>query len=129
MSNERTDLMEPLRSLLDTIPQNSSDAIIATDRDGRVRFWNPGATRIFGFDATEATDRSLDLIIPEKHRARHWQGRYGEGERLSVPAVTKDGLRISVEFTIRMLRDGGGTVAGMVAILRDVTKRFEELTL
>jgi len=139
MSHEQTDLMEPLRSLLDTIPQTSSDAIIATDRDGRVRFWNPGATRIFGFDATEATDRSLDLIIPEKHRARHWQGfhhavatgrsRYGEGERLSVPAVTKDGLRISVEFTIRMLRDGGGTVVGMVAILRDVTKRFEELTL
>jgi PAS domain S-box-containing protein len=57
------------------------------------------------------------------------RSRYGEGERLSVPAVNKDGLRTSLEFTIRMLRDGGGTVVGMVAILRDVTKRFEELTL
>ena len=139
MSNEQTDLMEPLRSLLDTIPQSSSDAIIAADRDGLVRYWNPGATWIFGFGAAEATNRSLDLIIPEKHRARHWQGfhhavatgrsRYGEGEVLSVPAVTKHGGRVSVEFMIRMLRDGGGTVVGMVAILRDVTKRFEELTL
>jgi PAS domain S-box-containing protein len=57
------------------------------------------------------------------------RSRYGEGARLSVPAVTKDGRRISVEFNIKMLRDGGGTVVGMVAILRDVTKRFEELTL
>ncbi len=39
------------------------------------------------------------------------------------------GGRVSVEFTIRMIRDGGGTVVGMVAILRDVTKRLEELTL
>ena len=46
-----------------------------------------------------------------------------------MPAVTKHGGRVSVEFMIRMLRDGGGTVVGMVAILRDVTKRFEELTL
>ncbi len=74
MSHEQTDLMEPLRSLLDTIPRTSSDAIIAADRDGLVRYWNLDATWIFGFGAAEATNRSLDLIIPEKHRARHWQG-------------------------------------------------------
>ena len=71
MSNERTDLMEPLRSLLDTIPQNSSDAIIAADRDGLVRYWNLGATWIFGFGADEAANRSLDLII----RCRAFWGR------------------------------------------------------
>jgi PAS domain S-box-containing protein len=100
-------------------------------------FWNPGAIRIFGFDAVEAVGQSLDLIIPEKLRARHWQGyghvmatghsRYGEGDLLSVPALTKDGRRISVEFTIVMLRDEHGTAIGMASIMRDSTTRFEEM--
>jgi PAS domain S-box-containing protein len=124
-------------TLLDAILQTSSEAIIASDADGRVLFWNPGATRIFGFDAAEAVGQSLDLIIPEKLRARHWQGyrhvmdtgrsRYGEGDLLSVPAVTKDGRRISVEFTIVMLRDDHGTAMGMASIMRDTTARFEEM--
>jgi PAS domain S-box-containing protein len=113
-----------------------SDAIIATDRDGVINFWNPGAARIFGFTAEEAIGRSLDLIIPENLRARHWEGyrqvmvsgesRYGAGELLSVPGLTSDGRRISVEFTIIMLRDEHGRPAGTAAILRDATARFEE---
>lgn len=113
-----------------------SDAIIATDREGLINFWNPGAARIFGFTAEEAIGRSLDLIIPENLRARHWEGyrqvmvsgesRYGAGELLSVPGITSDGRRISVEFTIIMLRDEHGRPAGTAAILRDVTTRFEE---
>lgn len=115
---------------------SSSDAIVATDRDGHITFWNPGAERIFGFAANEAVGKSLDLIIPENLRARHWEGfhhvmktgisRYGDGDLLSVPGLTKQGRRISVEFTIVILRDETG-VAGTVALMRDVTKRFEEL--
>ena len=115
---------------------SSSDAIVATDRNGRISFWNPGAERIFGFAASEAVGKSLDLIIPENLRARHWEGfhhvmktgvsRYGDGDLLSVPGLAKDGRRISVEFTIVMLRDETG-IAGTVAVMRDVTKRFEEV--
>jgi len=115
---------------------SASDAIVATDREGRITFWNPGAERIFGFAADEAVGKSLDLIIPENLRARHWEGfrhvmatgtsRYGDGDLLSVPSLNKDGRRISVEFTILMLRDETG-IAGTVAVMRDVTKRFEEL--
>jgi PAS domain S-box-containing protein len=116
---------------------SASDAIIATDGEGRITFWNPGAERIFGFAAGEAVGQSLDLIIPDNLRARHWSGyrhamatgesRYGHGDLLSVPGLTKDGRRISVEFTIVMLRDAGNRPAGTAAILRDVTKRFEEV--
>ena len=115
---------------------SSSDAIIATNREGHITFWNPGAERIFGFAADEAVGQSLDLIIPENLRARHWEGfhhvmktgtsRYGDGDLLSVPGLAKGGRRISVEFTIVMLRDETGLV-GTVAVMRDVTKRFEEL--
>lgn len=114
-----------------------SDAILATDRDGIIRFWSPGAERIFGFTADTAIGQSLDIIIPENIRPRHWQGwshavktgqsRYGAGELLSVPAITADGKRISVEFSIFMLTDAKGAVEGIGAILRDVSVRFEEM--
>jgi PAS domain S-box-containing protein len=124
-------------SLLNGILQSSSEAIMASDVEGKILFWNPGATRIFGFDATEALGQSLDLIIPEKLRARHWQGyrhvmatghsRYSEGDLLSVPALTKDKRRISVEFTIAILRDDQGNMIGMASVMRDSTARFEEM--
>lgn len=122
--------------LTDALLNSASDAIIATDRDGIVTFWNPGATRIFGFSSDETIGQSLDFIIPENLRARHWEGyrhtmatgesRYGTGDLLSVPALTKSGARISVEFTIVMLRDERGLPDGTVAVLRDITKGFIE---
>jgi PAS domain S-box-containing protein len=114
-----------------------SDAIVASDRDGRITFWNPGAERIFGFSRDEAIGQSLDLIIPERLRERHWTGytevmrtgesRYGHGDLLSVPALRKDGTRLSIEFTIVPLKDEAGAMTGMAAILRDVTAQFEEM--
>jgi PAS domain S-box-containing protein len=123
--------------LAEALLHSASDAIIATDRDGRITFWNPGAERIFGFTAKEATGQSLDLIIPENLRARHWSGfrhamatgtsRYGQGDLLSVPGLTRDGRRISVEFTIVLLRNESQEVTGTVAVMRDVTRRFAEV--
>jgi PAS domain S-box-containing protein len=121
----------------DALLNSASDAVIATDHEGRIIFWNPGAERIFGFTAGQATGQLLDLIIPENLRARHWAGyrhtmetgtsRYGHGDLLSVPGLTKDGRRLSVEFTIVLLRNDQQEVTGAVAVLRDVTKRFEEV--
>jgi PAS domain S-box-containing protein len=114
-----------------------ADAVIVSDRDGSICFWNPGAARIFGFTAEEALGRSLDIIIPERLRARHWEGyrktmatgksRYGSGDLLSVPAIRKDGSGLSVEFTIATVTDTAGAITGLVAVLRDVTARFQEL--
>jgi PAS domain S-box-containing protein len=116
---------------------SEADAVIAADRDGIIHLWNPGAVRLFGYARDEALGRSLDLIIPERLQARHWAGyrhvletgesRYGRGDVLAVPAVRKDGSRVSLEFTITPLRDEDGRMVGMVAVMRDVTTRFEEL--
>jgi PAS domain S-box-containing protein len=116
---------------------SAGDAIVAADEEGIIRSWNPGAERIFGFMAAEAVGQSLDMIIPERLRERHWQGyrqimttgrsRYGAGDLLAVPGIRKDGTRISLEFTIAPLRGTGGRMVGLVAVLRDVTARYEEL--
>ena len=128
--------MDVVQGLAQSILATRSDAIVATDRDGIIRFWNPGAERIFQFTEHEAVGRSLDLIIPERLRPRHWSGyrqfiatgrsRYGEGDLLAVPGVRKDGSRLSLEFAIVPLNDGEGRIAGVGALMRDVTARFEE---
>lgn len=113
------------------------DGVVYSDAEGKIRFWNQGAARIFGFTQAEALGLSLDIIIPENLRARHWQGyaetmrtgqtRYGDGQLLSVPALRKDGARISVEFTIVPFTDAAGKMIGIAAIMRDATARFEEM--
>jgi PAS domain S-box-containing protein len=113
------------------------DGILYADSEGIIRFWNAGCERIFGFTAEEAVGQSLDIIIPPALRERHWKGfeatirtgetRYGAGDLLSVPALRKDGARISVEFSITPFRDQSRSIVGMAAIMRDVTKRFEEM--
>jgi PAS domain S-box-containing protein len=108
------------------------EAIIMADRDGRIQLWNAAAARMFGYTAEEALGQSLDLIIPERFRERHWQGYrrvmaegvtwYGR-ELLAVPAVRKDGTRLSLEFSLVLVRDAAGQVCGAAALIRDVTAR------
>src|SRR5688500_9021482 len=92
----------------------SPDAILVADRAGTVCFWNLAAERVFGFSHREALGASMDLIIPERLRARHWAGwevamrtgatRYRDGQLLAVPARHKDGRQISIEFSIQLLK-------------------------
>jgi len=113
------------------------DGVLLADDKGVIRMWNAGCERIFGFSAEEAIGQSLDIIIPENLRARHWEGyeqtmrtgktRYGAGDLLGVPALRKDGTRISVEFSIVPFRNSDGRLVGIGAVMRDVTKKFEEM--
>ena len=129
--------MEFARIVADAIVAAAAEAVIASDSDGTIRVWNPGAERIFGYTEAEALGQSLDIITPERLRARHWDGyrktmatgqsRYGEGALLSVPGIRKDGRQISLEFTIVPLRDEQGSMTGIVAVMRDVTVRFAEM--
>jgi PAS domain S-box-containing protein len=117
-----------------TIVEDSPLAILFADRDGRIRLWNAGAEALFGFTADEALGKSMDLIIPERQRARHWEGwervmasgitRYGR-DALAVPATRKDGSRISIEFNILLVRTRAGEILGAAALIRDVTARWQ----
>jgi PAS domain S-box-containing protein len=124
-------------TFLARVVREGPDAVVFADSDGRIRLWNAAASRLFGFTAAEALGASLDLILPEAQRPRHWAGyhrvmqggqsRYGAGDTLAVPALHKDGHRLSIEFTILPMRGADGEMLGIAAFLRDVTPRFEEL--
>lgn len=127
------DATDPLD--FEALVEGLADAVIAADRDGRITFWNGAATRLFGHDPDDAVGRTLDLIIPERLRQRHWDGystvmmtgrtRYGT-EMLHVPAVHQDGHTFSVAFTVTLLtQDGHDEPHAIVAVLRDDTERYE----
>jgi PAS domain S-box-containing protein len=120
--------------LASAVVTESVEAIVVTDADGVIRLWNNGAARVFGYSAAEAAGQSLDLIIPQKLRDRHWKGyretmatgitRYGD-TLLSVPATHRDGRQLSIEFSVALLRDEAGEIVGISAIMREVSERRE----
>jgi len=129
--DDRVDLDRLYRTIVDESPT----AMLFADREGRIRLWNAGATAMFGYSREEALGQSMDLIVPERQRARHWEGwekvmatgvtRYGR-EPLAVPALRKDGSRISIEFNILLVRGPAGEMAGAAAYFQDVTVRWQQ---
>ena len=122
------------RSLEAEIVARTDHAVVVADADGTIRFWNPAAEAMFGHVRDDVIGQSLDLIIPAKLRDRHWDGyrrvmETGEtgyaGRTLAVPALRADGTRVSVEFTVTLLPGDDGAVAGIAAIMRDVTAQWE----
>jgi PAS domain S-box-containing protein len=120
---------------LHALVQAAGDAIIVADVQGRIVLWNPAAERLFGLTQVEAVGRSLDLIIPERFRERHWTGSrtvrqtgqtcYGT-QVLRVPALHKEGQRLSIAFTVALLHRPEGALTGIAVIVRDDTARWQE---
>jgi PAS domain S-box-containing protein len=113
-----------------------ADAVIIADADGTITFWNDAATRLLGWPAGEAIGQTLDLIVPERLRERHWTGYHQTmrtgmtqyaGRLLEVPALHRDGRRLSIAFTVTLLRSPGADAPhAIAAVVRDDTERFQE---
>jgi PAS domain S-box-containing protein len=115
--------------------ESIGDAVVVCDAAGAIIVWNDAAVRMFGFTREDALGKSLDIIIPERQRQRHWDGynksmatgetRYGN-DVLRVPALHRDGRNLSIAFTVAMLYDEARNVTAIVAVIRDETQRWSE---
>ena len=107
--------------------QASPLAIWALDLEGKVRFWNPAAERIFGWQESELLGRMLPIVQPDQQEEYQ---RWLEGFRLGVEVagversrLKKDGSRIEVAIWTASLRDAEGRISGTIFIDSDVTER------
>lgn len=111
------------------------DAVVISDAQGIIIYWNLAAERIFGFSKTEALGSTMDFIVPERLRHRHNEGyehsmqigttRYGD-KLLMVPALHKSGKPLSIAFTVSMIFDENHKAVAVAAVIRDDTERFTE---
>jgi len=115
------------------IVEQTTDAVIFADREGLIRIWNQGAESLFGFPAGEVLGKSLDVIIPEELRRKHWEGynkaietgRTRLGSRvLTTRSRHKDGSRLYVDLSFKVIVDDSGHAEGALAIGRNVTERY-----
>ena len=111
------------------------DAVMVCDAQGAITLWNPACERMFGYTEADVLGQSMDLIIPERLRKRHWEGydktmasgitKYGH-DVLRVPAVNKQGASLSIAFSVALLHDADGKVSAIAAVIRDETSRFND---
>lgn len=115
--------------------EQAADAVIFADRDGNIRIWNAAAEALFGFSRAQAIGQSLDLIIPDRLRAAHWEGfhravatgqtRLG-GRAVITRSVNATGATIYVEMSFALVSDERGEALGSVAVARDATQRRDD---
>ena len=117
------------RLIIDT----ALEAVITTDRDGRISEWNAQAERIFGWSAHEVVGRNLaDTIIPQSHRLRYREYVQGllEPRNLSLSnmlvemiGLRRDNRQFPVEIAMSPLPVEGSIIFS--AFIRDITNRKE----
>ena len=120
---------------LNALVNSMGDALMVCDAQGAILLWNPACERLFGFSQAEVLGQTMDMIIPERLRGRHWDGyhktmatgitKYGT-DLLKVPAVDKQGRAMSIAFTVSMLHGPDGKVNAIASVIRDETQRFND---
>jgi PAS domain S-box-containing protein len=108
--------------------ESSDDAIVSKTLDGRIRSWNAGAMRLFGYTSEEVIGKPITIIIPpelheEEHRILEKLQRGERIDHFETTRVTKDGRRIPISLSVSPVRDSRGVVIGASKVARDISER------
>jgi PAS domain S-box-containing protein len=129
------DISEQRRAIQSTqylaaIVDNSDDAIVSKDLEGRIQSWNDAATRMYGYTAEEAIGRPIDIVIPGDPERRQEEldirARIAQGERIEhyeTERRRKDGTRFPVSLSISPVRDASGRIVAAAGFARDISER------
>jgi len=125
--------IEETRRECAAIVEFAYDALIGIGLDGNVRSWNPGAERLFGYPALEATGQPLSFLIasdrPDQQAELIAQALKGE---VAGPIETiqrrRDGTDVEVDLTVVPIRGPDGVVAALAATARDISERKDAET-
>ncbi|MHC4660229.1 MAG: sensor histidine kinase [Planctomycetota bacterium] len=118
---------DEMRQILASIVENSSDAVISTDLDGKFQAWNPAAETMYGYTAQEILGQPVDMLM--RDRAPEWANirqKLTRGEIIFRPRarrLRKDGSPIDVSIVLAPIRDESGEIVGTSGIHRDISER------
>jgi PAS domain S-box-containing protein len=115
-------------ALLAAIVESSDDAIVSKTLEGRILSWNPGATRMFGYEPAEVIGKPITIIVPAELHAEELEilAKLRRGERIDhfdTTRVAKDGRRIPVSLTVSPIRNASGVIIGASKTARDISDR------
>jgi len=110
------------------ILENIADSVIVTDLEGRITFWNEGASKIFGFSAEEILGENIAKVSKPKEReqvapAQLEQVRKGVLFLGEWEGVRKDGEPVWLMLTTKILKNSQGETVGMIGVGKDITER------
>ncbi|HSX61871.1 MAG TPA: CHASE domain-containing protein [Tahibacter sp.] len=132
LAARRTRELERSRQAFQALTDTASDAIIAADADGNIRYVNRAVEGCFGYTSDELLRQPLTVLMPERYRDAHLNGlaRFlagGEprviGRAVEVAGLHRDGSEFPLEISIGHWRSDGEH--HFTAILRDITRRRE----
>ncbi|HSJ09865.1 MAG TPA: ATP-binding protein, partial [Longimicrobiales bacterium] len=105
--------------------ENAADAVFTTDLDGRFTAMNRRAEELTGYGPADMGELNLRRLLPPSEAgervAREWLAGTADGAR-TVEIIARDGTRIPVEVSTRIVQDGDVAV-GIQALARDVRDR------
>ena len=121
------------RRLMASTLSSIADAVLATDRDGRINFLNPVAETLTGWPMSEADGKAAAEVlrlIDEKSREpienpldRVLRDRGLVASSGGAALVSRSGTETPIEHAASAVRDGAGKVRGAILVFRDITKR------
>ncbi len=100
-------------------------ALVMADAAGVIRVWSPGAETLFGYDEASAVGQTLDLIVPEGYRERHWGAFRAAASRgttkmdepvANIPITCQDGSVVRFPGRLLVLRDAQNKIIGAMGI-------------
>ncbi len=113
-----------------TISSSAKDAIIMTDSEGKISYWNIAAEKIFNYTNEEIMRKELYLyLLPEKYHKTLKKGfqkfqKTGEGlpaNMIELTALKKDGIEFPIELSVSSVKIKNKWQA--IGIIRDITER------
>lgn len=116
---------EYIEMMLASIADTSDDSIIGKTLDGSIVTWNLGAERMYGYTASEAIGRHINILMPEEKQPE-WENiqariRSGKSVRnLNTVRKHKDGRSLFVSLSVSPVQLPGGQIAGAATIARDL---------
>ncbi len=119
---------EDVQSQLVAILQQTTDAVIGADLDGRIFSWNRGAESMLGYCLEEIVGENTALLVPddrkeEMEKVRELATREENVSNYETLMRKKSGDLVEVSVTVSPIKDAKGKTIGVSAISRDITER------